>query len=143
MLFRSRALLARHQGELKLFRATARLPGFAQQLSQLLRELQQHQLRPQRLETLATRVPLPPQLGDKLQDVGLILRAYLDWLRENRIQDVNCLLDLAAATLRQVARESGLLLGGLWLDGFGELSPQEIDLLSALMPCCEIGRAHV
>src|SRR5688572_10058089 len=35
-----RALLARHHEQLQLFRASARLPGFALQLSGLLRELQ-------------------------------------------------------------------------------------------------------
>ena len=43
-----RALLEQKRGELELFRSSARLPGFAQQLSQLLRELQQYQLHPLR-----------------------------------------------------------------------------------------------
>ena len=38
-----RVLLAQKQKELNIFRATARLPGFAEQLSLLLRELQRHQ----------------------------------------------------------------------------------------------------
>jgi ATP-dependent helicase/DNAse subunit B len=41
-----RALLMRHERELKLFSKSARRPGFAQQLSQLLGELQQHQFTP-------------------------------------------------------------------------------------------------
>src|SRR6185312_10522312 len=39
-----RALLAKKRDELKLFRASARLTGFAQQLSLVLRELQSSQL---------------------------------------------------------------------------------------------------
>ena len=132
-----RALLAQHQDRLKLFRATARLPGFAHQLSHLLRELQQHQLGPKRLEGLAAKIAPIPQLSDKLHDLSFMLRAYLSWIEENGIQDAHCLLDLAAATLREAARDSELRLGGLWLDGFGEMSPQEIDLLAALLPCCE------
>ena len=31
---------------------------------------------------------------------------------------------------------SGLFLSALWLDGFGELTPQELSLLAALAPCC-------
>ena len=50
-----RALLAREQPALRVFRATARLPGFARQLSQLLREFQRHQLTPARLARLAER----------------------------------------------------------------------------------------
>ena len=39
-----RALLLQHHKELKIFRASARLTGFAQQLSLLLREFQHHRL---------------------------------------------------------------------------------------------------
>src|SRR3989442_10489653 len=41
-----RALLAQTQSQLKVFRASARLPGFARHLSLLLRELQRHQQSP-------------------------------------------------------------------------------------------------
>src|SRR6266404_6592363 len=82
-----RALLAQKQKELKIFRATARLPGFAQQLSLLLRELQRHQHSPERLFALATQIQSPPQLADKLQDLALLLRAYHDWLKEHQLQD--------------------------------------------------------
>src|SRR5256885_4328454 len=44
-----RALLAQNYSRLNLFHASARLPGFARQLSQLLTELQQHRLSPERL----------------------------------------------------------------------------------------------
>ena len=132
-----RALLAQHQDQLKLYRSTARLPGFALQLSHLLRELQQHQLGPKRLEALTARIASVPQLSGKLHDLGFMLQAYLRWLEENGIQDAASLLELAAGTLQQAARETPLLLGGLWLDGFGEMSPQELDLLAVLVPCCK------
>src|SRR5213078_2921508 len=48
-----RALLARHYSQLKIFHGSARLPGFARQLSQLLNEMQQQQLSPERLLKLA------------------------------------------------------------------------------------------
>src|SRR2546429_7574087 len=48
-----RALLAQAQSQLKVFRASARLPGFAQHLNLLLRELQRHQHSPARLLALA------------------------------------------------------------------------------------------
>jgi ATP-dependent helicase/nuclease subunit B len=32
---------------------------------------------------------------------------------------------------------SSLFISALWLDGFGELTPQELSLLAALAPCCE------
>ena len=133
-----RALLAQKQDELKIYRATARLPGFAQQLSLLLRELQRHQHSPERLFAWATQIRSPHQLADKLHDLALLLRAYRDWLKEHRLQDPNCLLDLATEALRvQTARrERSLCFGGLWLDGFAEMTPQELDFLARLTPLC-------
>ena len=153
-----RALLAQRQPDLRLFRATARLPGFAQQLSLLLRELQRHQLSPARLAALGEKLPASSTLRDKLHDLSLLLGAYLDWLKDHQLQDANCLLDLATTALRNefkvqgsrskvqsssVAESgiqhpaSGLHLSGLWLDGFAEMTPQELDLLAAVVPCCD------
>ncbi|HXT39997.1 MAG TPA: PD-(D/E)XK nuclease family protein [Candidatus Angelobacter sp.] len=136
-----RALLARKQKELKVFRATARLPGFAQQLSLLLRELQRHGQSPEKLFKLADRGNLRPQLGDKLHDLALLLRAYLDWLKDRRLQDINCLLDLAATALHTKSpagqTRPAARFRALWLDGFAEMTPQELDFLAALAPRCE------
>src|SRR3989442_523995 len=133
-----RALLAQKQEQLKIYRATARLPGFAQQLSLLLRELQRHQHSAEKLFALATQIHSPPQLADKLHDLALLLCAYRDWLKEHRLQDANFLLDLATEALRvQTARRDGsLCFGGLWLDGFAEMTPQELDFLARLTPLC-------
>ncbi|MEO6184301.1 MAG: helicase-exonuclease AddAB subunit AddB, partial [Verrucomicrobiota bacterium] len=51
-----RALLSRNKEKLKIFRASARLPGFAQQLSLLLRELQRHQITPATLLKLGAEL---------------------------------------------------------------------------------------
>ena len=163
-----RALLTQKQEDLKIYRATARLPGFAQQLSLLLRELQRHQHSPEKLFALATQIHLPPRLADKLHDLALLLRAYHDWLKKHQLQDVNSLLDLATEALRlPTARPAGsvvsgspsiaqttrqghsfteqsgrgtldgaLCFGGLWLDGFAEMTPQELDFLARLTPLC-------
>jgi len=133
-----RALLARKQNELRIFRATARLPGFAQQLSLLLRELQRHQHSPEKLLALATRIHSPPQLANKLHDLALLLRAYRDWLAEHQLQDANSLLDFATGALREQSarREGSPCFGGLWLDGFAEMTPQELDFLAGLTPLC-------
>lgn len=162
-----RALLARARDDLKLFRASARLPGFARQLSQLLREFQRHHLSIKRLETLAAQLGDDP-LGHKLHDLARLLRAYQDWLVAHELQDTDGLLDAATAALRlrranlagltptapapgdepvfdqlalplfdSPAAGVGLRLGGLWLDGFAEMTPQELDLLAGLLPDCE------
>ncbi len=136
-----RALLAQKQSQLKLFRSTARLPGFATRLSGLLRELQRHQISPDRLLALAEKITQPAQLHDKLHDFSLLLRGYLDWLREYKLGDADSILDSAAAFLKSchqpTAASRPLRIAGLWLDGFAEMTAQELDLLAALVPLCD------
>ena len=130
-----RALLMRHQNELQLFRATARLDGFAQHLSERLRECQRHRLNADRLQALAQSGELNPTLRAKLHDLALMARAYGQWLRAHGLRDAEALLDAAAEALR--AAPGALGIAGLWLDGFAELTAQEIELLAALLPHCE------
>ena len=130
-----RALLMQRQSELKIFRAAARLTGFAQQVSLLLREFQRHHLSPTRLDSLAARPDLASHLHDKLHDLALLLRAYADWLKSHDLRDANDLLDAATVTLR--TPHSALRVSALWLDGFAEMTPQELELLAAVLPFCE------
>jgi ATP-dependent helicase/nuclease subunit B len=133
-----RALLLRHQGELKLFRASARLAGFAQQLSQLLRDFQRHRLSPAKLDELAARPDFAPPLRAKLHDLALLLRAYAEWLKANQLQDSAHLLDAATEALHRPGSPARTLaLAGLWLDGFAEMTPQELDLLAAVVSCSD------
>ncbi|HEX3857779.1 MAG TPA: hypothetical protein VHY30_10850, partial [Verrucomicrobiae bacterium] len=136
-----RALLLSHEVELKLFRQSARRPGFAQQLSQLLGELQQHQFTPAKLRSLAQRENLRRELRDKLHDLALLHENYSQWLTENKLQDANCLLDFTTDELRKTgvaaSRQSVATIQHLWLDGFAEMTPQELDLLAAVLPFCE------
>jgi ATP-dependent helicase/nuclease subunit B len=132
-----RALLARHQSHLKIFHATARLPGFAQQLNLLLRDFQRQQLSPQRILDLAETFATQSTLSGKLQDAALLLRDYLAWVQAHRLHDADSVPDLAAAALRELAsHKTHLRIGGLWLDGFAEMTPQELDLLAAFLPMC-------
>ena len=133
-----RALLGHKYSELKLFHASARLPGFAQRLSLLLRELQHYQLSPSRLAQLVKKPGLVPTLKDKLQDLALLQQAYLDWLNERRLHDAVCQLEFAADALRSNSKfrvsRSEFFFEGLWLDGFAQMTPQERGLLTAVVP---------
>ena len=131
-----RALLMRHERELKLFSKSARRPGFARQLSQLLGELQRHQFTPAKLRALAQRENLRAELRDKLNDLALLHKNYSRWLEENKLQDANYLLDFATETLHKT-RNPKLEIQNLFLDGFAEMTPQELDLLAAILPFCE------
>jgi ATP-dependent helicase/nuclease subunit B len=139
-----RALLTKKRDELKLFRASARLTGFAQQLSRVLQELQSNQLTPDALRKLAADAHDSGGLSSKLHDLALLLESYLGWLVTHNLLDVNCMLSAATDALRSPqstvhSPQSGapFVIDGLWLDGFAELSPQELALLAALIPRCD------
>jgi ATP-dependent helicase/nuclease subunit B len=134
-----RALLRQHDGELKLLGGSARRPGFAQELGAQLAELQQQQFGPTKLRAVAAREALRPELRAKLNDLALLSEKYVAWLQEHDLQDTNRLLDLATERLRAALTQGGspLIIEGLWLDGFAEMTPQEHALLAAVMPCCQ------
>ena len=143
-----RALLAKRRDDLKLFRASARLTGFAQQLSHTLHEFQQNLLTPDALLKLAGDAPENSALGFKLHDLAALLRDYLDWLAAHDLRDADCLLAAAAEALKKSAkcevRSASTLLTShfsLHVDGFAEFSPQELDLLVAVVSRC--GRATI
>jgi ATP-dependent helicase/nuclease subunit B len=127
-----RALLRWNQPRLRLFRSSARMMGFAHELSGTLRELQRHRLGPERLEQIAAEVGAEdPSLSDKLRDLALLGRAYREWLEQHRLLDADLLPELAAERLRE--SEEGSAFGAVWLDGFAEMTPQEIELLAAVV----------
>jgi ATP-dependent helicase/nuclease subunit B len=132
-----RALLLRHEDELKLFRGSARRAGFAQETSRLLNEFQQHQLPPAKLRALAENKSLGLELRDKLRDLALLHERYSAWLAENKLQDSNHLLGAATDMLQANPGNPALQFSALWLDGFAEMTPQEMDLLTAILPFCE------
>jgi ATP-dependent helicase/nuclease subunit B len=132
-----RALLLRHENELKLFRGSARRPGFAQEISRLFAEFQQNQLSASRLRTFADDRNLRAELRDKLRDLALLFDRYSSWLADHQLRDGNCLLDDATAMLRAHAKNPAVNFAALWLDGFAEMTPQEMDLLAAILPYCE------
>lgn len=132
-----RALLLRHESELKLFRGSARRPGFAQEIGRLLNEFQQYQLPPSRLRALAENKNLRAELRDKLRDLALLHERYSEWLAENKLQDGNRLLEAATEILRKNLGHAALRVSALWLDGFAEMTPQELDLLAAIVSFSE------
>lgn len=127
-----RSLLARKRDELKLFRASARLTGFAQHLSEVLRELQRHRLTPEALLSLSQFVNLPEGLSLKLQDLAALAKAYAGWLSDHDLQDADIWLDKTAEAMNRAPEE--FRFGGIWVDGFTDFSPQELELLRVLLP---------
>ena len=134
-----RALLLQNKDKLNIFRGSARMPGFARQLSLLLRELQRHQLSPASLLKLGEKVEKISQLRAKLHDLALLLGAYFEWLAKHELHDANSLLDLATDALRaaKTTDRQAIRVAGFWLDGFAEMTPQELHFLASFVPCCD------
>jgi ATP-dependent helicase/nuclease subunit B len=132
-----RALLTRHHGDLKVFQRSARLPGFARQLSDCITELQHYGITAAML--LGTRQELGhnPQLANKLHDLALIYQAYGEWLEHECLHDTGSLLSLAADVVRSEVQRGKFRWEALWLDSLAELTPQEMDLLVAILSGCE------
>jgi ATP-dependent helicase/nuclease subunit B len=130
-----RALLARRRADLEIFNASAGRAGFARQLGLELRELQRRQLSPDSLRALAGHPGAGETLRRKLRDLALLLTDYLAWLRDHHLEDADCLLDLAADALKRSG--TARLAGSLWMDGFAEMTPQELDLLAAVASRCQ------
>jgi len=131
-----RGLLAKKRTKLKLFRASARLTGFAQQLSLALSELQRSELTPESLDQLAGRAQDSGSLALKLHDLATLLRDYLAWLDARHLQDADSLLASATRALSESAQDE-MKIGSLWVDGFSEWSAPELELLAALVPRSE------
>ncbi len=132
-----RSLLAQHGAELQAFQSAAAIPEFAQEIGQLLQDLARHQLNADALKSLASRSDLTPSLQKKLADLEILSRRYRDWLDHNQLKDPECLLELATEQVRRLgpleATQHPFWIDQLWLDGFGEMTPQELDLVTAVV----------
>ncbi len=144
-----RALLSRKRKSLRLFRASARLTGFAQQLSSAISEFQQSRLAPGQLRELAARMT-SQTLSLKLEDLAALTEQYLAWLEAHGLQDGERLLEAATECLGSSSRSPVQSLKleapspeskepfqlSLYVDGFAQFSETEIELLAALLPLC-------
>ena len=132
-----RNLLSRHRGSLKLFRAKARLSAFATELSKVLCELQGQGLNPESLRQLAGKLPAGTACQGKLEDFAFLLEFYQQWLESHDLQDSERLLEIATEAMQKPGRK--LDLAEIWVDGFNELSPRELEFLAQLLPGSQRG----
>ena len=126
-----RSLLNKHAGRLRAFRSAAGFPALAQELAALLQELGRQRIDAEKLDRLKEREELSPRLRNKLRDLALLSGLYRQWLRRADLKDAEFLLELA--TERLCSEASSLFSPEeLWLDGFAEMTAQELALLAAV-----------
>ncbi len=127
-----RSLLDKHSKRLRAFRAAAGFPALAQELAALLQEFGRQRVDAEKLDRLKEREELSPRLRNKLHDLALLSGLYRQWLLQADLKDTESLLELAAEQL--CSQTSSLFsVEELWLDGFAEMTAQELVLLAAVV----------
>lgn len=127
-----RSMLSAEASKLQIFRSSARLSGFAQQLSATLRELQSSLATPATLRAVAEKCGSDAGLCSKLKDLAMLLESYDSWVTAHGLKDSDYLMQAAADALRQ-SDPKDFAPAGVWVDGFNEWTARELDLLSALI----------
>lgn len=130
-----RSLLDKHSNKLRVFRAAAGFPALAQELAAILQEFGRQQVDAEKLDRLKEREELSPRLRNKLHDLALLSGLYRQWLLQADLKDTESLLELAAEQLSSQA-SSLFSVEELWLDGFAEMTAQELALLAAVVRRC-------
>ena len=109
----------------------------------MLEEFQRNQLTPSSLQEIASKIRDVEGLDWKILDLAMMLRLYTEWLTRHGLKDTDSLLDIAAHELGRVPatpdlfeQSSRFCINTLWVDGFAEFSPQELEMLAALAPFC-------
>ena len=127
-----RALLTEMEGDLSIFRGAARRLGFAEEVSKQIREFQNHGLNPAGVRRIATQVKGGHSAREKLLDLAQIYERYGKWLAGQGLKDGDALLTEATELLEE-QNGAAIEFAGIWLDGFAQLTPQELSLLVAAL----------
>ncbi len=132
-----RAMIMEMETELKVFRSSCRSKGFASELGNLFAELVQYKVRSDHLEDATERLALR-SLREKVRDVALILKRYREWKRKHGLIDPEEILQYATEAIvahrHASSKKAHEMIGGLWLDGFAEMTTAEVDFLVSVIP---------
>lgn len=124
-----RHLIARHRKSLREFGRVADRGGVISAIAQAITELFQECVPAEQLEAGAmSALADDDPAGPRLHDLGVLYRAYLEYLGSQRV-DPEGVLDLARARLDSAAWISG---AQVWIDGFAGLTQQQIRMIVAL-----------
>ena len=104
-------------------------PGFVEQLGLTLTEFFQYQITPEQTETLSQNEGLTAAAREKLADLSLIFRAYMDFLKKDYISGDEMLGLLA----ERLDKNAGFGQTEFWLDGFYGFTPQEFGVIRRLL----------
>ncbi|QGG47599.1 helicase-exonuclease AddAB subunit AddB [Heliorestis convoluta] len=130
-----RQIVEAKKEDLRIFHRSAERPGFADALAGTLTELKLYQVNGESLLQSYNQVKEKEGnnlLAHKLQDLALIYESFSAFLAHT-YTDPDDYLTLLAQKLPQ---SETLRDGTIWVDGFAGFTPQELQVLGALMKCC-------
>lgn len=122
-------ILLQEKNAILYFRSVIDKPGFVEQLGLTLTEFFQYRVTPEQVESLSLQEGLTAAAHEKLRDISLVYRAYLDFLQKDYISG-DALLGLLADRLDEGA---GFGQTEFWLDGFYGFTPQEFGVIRRLL----------
>ena len=128
------------QADLRVFRSSALLPGFARQMAEMVTELHRYARSPEDVDEFVARLQQDKQtrLSElKFADIAMVFRRYCE-LMEQRFVDTEAQIGQAC---RVVRRADFVRNARLWVDGFAGFTGAELALLTELLRVVE--RAHV
>lgn len=131
-----RKMVEQEKAHLKVFARSAETTGFIRQLEEMLAEFKRYKIPPELLkakrEALLAQVERDPHqavLTDKLHDCYLILKRLEEALQGRYVDSEDYLRLLA----EQIPQASYLHDADVYVDGFHSFTPQEREVLQALM----------
>ena len=124
-----RKILLQEKENISYFQSVMDKPGFIDQLGLTISEFFQYRISPEMTEELADSENLSHSAKEKLKDLSLIHRSYLEFLQQEYIS--------ADETLGLLAERLDDSLGfantEFWLDGFYGFTPQEYSVIRRLL----------
>lgn len=124
-----RKILLQEKENISFFQSVMDKPGFIDQLGLTISEFFQYRITPEQTEALSQSEQLSYGAKEKLKDLSLIHRSYLEFLKQEYIS--------ADETLGLLAERLDDSLGfentEFWLDGFYGFTPQEYSVIRRLL----------
>ena len=126
-------VLSRRREALSVLGEAAGTEGFVEAAAAILSELQAYGHSPESLAGAARVVSHDAQLCAKLEELAGVFAEYRKFLGR-RFYDADALF----AAARRALRDSPLMKGArVWIDGFAGFTPQEYDLLGAILEAAD------
>ncbi|MDO5134904.1 MAG: PD-(D/E)XK nuclease family protein [Eubacteriales bacterium] len=125
-------MVQKHQKDLPYLGSQMKKPGYLDEVKSLISEFMQYDIREPELEEMLERAEGQPLLSMKLKDVGVLYRAFREYLEDHYLTGEE-LMDalLKALPFSEKVRGSVLLL-----DGFTGFTPIQVNVLRELLLLC-------